>query len=317
LFQKAFRKHAVLMYAAVRLWAQGLTGPVLVKGEIDSAGRQLPAPLTVELLASGHGSRFGHALVSPDGSFAFQDVPPGQYELRITNAWGDLVARDFVSVNGASGPLVVRLPGQPANPPPGDPVSVGRLIHPIPRKAQQEFERSHQDVQRGRLQSSIRHLQRAVEIAPDYVEAYNNLGAQYIALNDYERAIQHLQTAIRLDSSSVPAKVNLSLALCLSKRCGDAEPIARDAVRIAPGLRKAHYVLGLILAAEDDDPPGALDHLEKSAVEFPNAHLVAARILVRHGDARRAVTQLRDYLAASPQARNREQIQSWLAALEH
>ena len=317
MFRKALRMHAVLVYAAAGLWAQGLTGPVMVEGEIDAAGKQVPVPLTVELVASGHSLRFGHELVSPDGSFAFQDVPPGQYELRIINAWGDLVARDFVSVNGGSGPLVARLPGQPASPPPGDTVQLSRLRHPIPRKAQREFERSQQDVQRGRLQSSIGHLQRAVEIAPDYLEAYNNLGAQYIALYDYERAIRHLQTALRLDSSSVPAKVNLSLALCLSKRCGEAEQIARNAVRIAPGLRKAHYVLGLILEVQDHDPPGALDHLEKSAVEFPNAHLIAARILVRHGEPSRAATQLRNYLAASPQARNREQIQSWLAALGH
>ena len=139
MFRKALRMHAVLVYAAARLWAQGLTGPVMVKGEIDAAGKQVPVPLTVELVASGHSLRFGHELVSPDGSFAFQDVPPG--------------------------------------------------------------------------------------------------------------------------------------------------------------------------------PPGALDHLEKSAVEFPNAYLIAARILVRHGEPSRAATQLRDYLAASPQASNREQIQSWLSAL--
>lgn len=96
MFRKALRMHAVLVYAAAGLWAQGLTGPVMVKGEIDAAGKQLPVPLTVELVASGHSLRFGHELVSPDGSFAFQDVPPGQYELRIINAWGDLVARVFV-----------------------------------------------------------------------------------------------------------------------------------------------------------------------------------------------------------------------------
>ncbi len=194
-------------------------------------------------------------------------------------------------------------------------VSVNRLRHQVPAKAQNELARSEQEFRQGHLQSSVGHLKKAIGIDPDFMEAHNNLGARYIALGDNERAVDHLETALRLDPSSAFAQLNLSLALYCLKRGDQAEQYARNAIRLTPGLPKAHYLLGLILQAKGKNTPEAVEHLETSAVEFPKAHLLAARSLLLRGAVGPAAVEFRQYLAW-PQAENREQIEQWLAAHE-
>ncbi len=218
--------------------------------------------------------------------------------------------RDFVIRQN-----VVASPGQPVSRPPSGIVSVNRLKHRVPAKARRELARSEQQYRKGHLQASIEHLKKAIEIDPAYMEAHNNLGARYIALGDNERAVPHLQTALQLDPTSDFAQLNLSLALYFLKRCDQAEQSARAAVRLTPQLPKAHYLLGLILEAEGKDTPDAVEHLEKSAVEFPTAHLLAARTLLRRGAVADATVELRRYLAW-PQAENRPQVEQWLAGIE-
>jgi len=84
---------------------------------------------------------------------------------------------------------------------------------------------------------------------------------------------------------------------------------------MAPEVPKAHYLLGLILQAEGKNAPEAVEHLEKSAVEFPKAHLLAARALVLRGAVAAAALEFRQYLEW-PEAENREQIAQWLATHE-
>jgi hypothetical protein len=73
--------------------------------------------------------------------------------------------------------------------------------------------------------------------------------------------------------------------------------------------------LGLILEAQGKNIPEAVEHLERSAEEFPKAHLLAARSLLKHGAVDAAALEFRRYLAW-PKAEGREQIEQWLAVHE-
>jgi len=204
---------------------------------------------------------------------------------------------------------------QSANRPISGTVSVSRLKHQVPAKAQNELARSDREFRKGHLQSSVEHLKKAIAIDPMYMEAHNNLGARYVSLGDNQRAVEHLEMALRLDPSSAFAHLNASLALYFLKRSDQAEQYARNAIRLTHGLPKAHYLLGLILEAQGKNTPEAVEHLKKSAVEFPQAHRLAATSLLLGGNVSAAASEFRRYLAW-PQAENREKIEQWLAANE-
>jgi tetratricopeptide (TPR) repeat protein len=64
---------------------------------------------------------------------------------------------------------------------------------------------------------ALQHLQRAIEIYPQYAMVYNNLGAVYGHLNDRQHEREAFQKAIDLDSLFAPGYVNLA-KLCLQEQ---------------------------------------------------------------------------------------------------
>jgi len=186
-------------------------------------------------------------------------------------------------------------------------------MYPTPAKARREMEQSEREYHKGHLEASIEHLTKAIGIAPDYMEAHNNLGSRYLALGDYARAVEPLETAVRLEPSSIRPRLNLTLAFYVLQRIDQAEQSAREALRLAGDLPKGHYLLGLTLIARGRTKE-AVAHLQKSTAEFPRAHLLAAQLLAQDGSVEAAASELKAYLAI-PHPPDRAQVETWLTSL--
>lgn len=87
---------------------------------------------------------------------------------------------------------------------------------------------------RGDLARAETLERQALEVDPDYFEAWNTLGAIYIVRKQPMRAIEALTTATRLNSTSGQAFHNLSLALAAARERG----AAREAAEKACGLER-------------------------------------------------------------------------------
>ena len=92
---------------------------------------------------------------------------------------------------------------------------------------------------------------------------------------------------------------------------------ARRAVDLNPGFSKARFVLGLALASQNRPQliEEAVFHLEKAAIEIPDARLAIARIHEAKGEVGEAREELEEYLSIAD-ADEREKVESWLARLE-
>ncbi|HKW97434.1 MAG TPA: tetratricopeptide repeat protein [Bryobacteraceae bacterium] len=209
----------------------------------------------------------------------------------------------------------IDLPSEPAQVPISGTVSVERLQHPIPDKALSEFERATRSAQKKKIQEAIKHLEKAVKIAPNYTEAHNNLGVWYMITGKLQKAATELEAALKLDTSSVFVNTNLSLIRFLSKQYAEAEALARAALRKDEKFTRANYILGLSLVAEGKNQDEAVDHLDRAAREFPAARLEAAHLLVRKGSTGSAAAELRAYLSV-PDVKQRGVVEGWLARLE-
>jgi tetratricopeptide (TPR) repeat protein len=173
-------------------------------------------------------------------------------------------------------------------------ISVHKLL--LPAGAIKEFQRSQKAVRSGNFQSAAEHLQKALQIYPDFVQAHNNLGASYLQLNEYERAIPEFQKAIELDPKIQEAYRNLGLGLFLLGRYPEAEVAARQAWQLNPQLSRARYTLGRILAAEGSTSIEAEQLLRGTTSEFIDARLPLAQVLWNKGDREQAANELRTYL---------------------
>jgi tetratricopeptide (TPR) repeat protein len=199
------------------------------------------------------------------------------------------------------------------SPKPGEIVSTRELL--IPPKAMKEIQRSQSAFLSGDVRSSAKHLERALQIYPHYLEAHNNLGSRYIELHEYEKAAAEFQKAIDLDPRVKQPFNNLSVALFLLQRYPDAEIAARRALDLDPHNFAAQYMLGCVLATEKRNPSEAMELLRQTEAQFPDARLLLAQILIRQGAVNEAENELHEYLRV-PGVEKKQKVECWLARLE-
>ena len=205
---------------------------------------------------------------------------------------------------------------EPATPahlsPPGEMISIHDLA--IPAKAAKEFQRSMKAFQSGDFPTAAGHLEKAIQIAPEFVQAHNNLGAAYIHLQEYESAVTQLQKAIELAPNVEESYNNLGMALLLLRHFPEAETAARHALDLAPQHSSARYTLGRVLAIEGRDTSETVDLLSQAASELPQARLLLAQVLLRRGSVDQAIAELRTYLK-NPEPGKKEWVEAWLAQI--
>ena len=195
---------------------------------------------------------------------------------------------------------------------PGITVPVSQLR--IPSKAVKEFERSLKSFQNGDVHTSAEHLEKAVQIYPDFFQAHNLLGARYVTLGKYEEGLAEYRSALAIDPGPGETYHNLAVALFFVKRYQEAEEAARRALELLPQEVAVRYVLGRILVQQGNVGSESVRLLRQSEDRFPNASLVLAEIFFHQGNLDATANALRAYLRA-PESRNKQKAECWLAQL--
>jgi len=284
---------------------------VSVSGEVETASA--PGDSLVVVLTSGFEME-RRADVRSGGDFQFGDVPYGDYELKVTTVYGQVIHREYVSVNSMTNHISVRLSRQRVERPGSGTVSAARLRHKIPSKARKEFEKGVEAARKDDSAAAIGHLTRATELDPDFMEAHNSLGIQHLKCDGYEPALAQFQKAIELDPGARAPVANLAATLLALGRSAEAETAARKAVRLDASNGISSYFLGLALLQQQKNTSEALDSLERASETFPRARLVIAGVVEKRGDVERAKKELRAYLN-SAKPKDRQSVETWLAQL--
>jgi tetratricopeptide (TPR) repeat protein len=200
-----------------------------------------------------------------------------------------------------------------ASPHPGNAVSVGQLR--IPSKAIKEFERSQKAFQSGDVHTSVEHLQKALRMYPDFIQAHNALGLRFIKLGEYQKALAEHQAALALDPRRVDTHQDISFALLLLNRNKEAEDEARQALDLDSQLVASRYLLGRALIARGRISSEGMEMLRQSEDAFPDASLVLAQIHFQLGHSDQVIAELRHYLKAPSDPDNKQKAECWVAQL--
>jgi tetratricopeptide (TPR) repeat protein len=197
----------------------------------------------------------------------------------------------------------------------GSSVPVSQLR--IPSKAVKEVERSQKAFEAGDVRASADHLEKAVQIYPDFLQARNILGTRYVRLGEYDKALAEYQTALAIDPHLPQTYHNLCVALFFLRSYSEAELAARHSLEFVPQHVASRYILGRALIAQGHATPEAIEMLRQSEDKFPNASLILATVLFKQGHVDQTITELRQYLKASPDPDNKQKAQCWLQQLSH
>lgn len=120
-------------------------------------------------------------------------------------------------------------------------------VHAMPsRSAEEWFELGMAwDSNAESLQQAAEAYGKAVEAAPEWVEARINLGVTLYQLNNIENAFEEFATAVKLDPGNALAEFNLGCVLDQLGRADDAIKHLLRAIELSPSLADAHLNLAL------------------------------------------------------------------------
>ena len=91
----------------------------------------------------------------------------------------------------------------------GGVVDVNELRRDYPQTAIDEYEKAINEAKKGNSEKAARRLERALEIAPDFYQAQNNLGVQYKTLGLYRDAEATFEIAHTLNKNASQPLINL------------------------------------------------------------------------------------------------------------
>ena len=151
--------------------------------------------------------------------------------------------------------------------------------------------------------AAVNGFQRALQLDPGYVKAYDNLGLALDALGRYDEAARSYEEAVRLNRerqahSPWPA-MNLGILLTRLDRLEEAEPLFRESAREDTRFAPAHYQLGLLLEKKGR-PADAIAELSQAArldAHYPEPQYALARLYRRAGEGPMADRALERFLA--------------------
>ena len=275
-----------------------------LRGEIR-ASNPLPGNyLVIELRPTGAGSIRGRrAEVAPDGTFEMQGIDLETYDVVVRTTSGAVLYKQTLDIATLDSPLVIELAEAIDQRPASGPVSVTQLSHPPPKQAVKTEARARRLAQAGQHAEAAAELEKAIRIAPEFADARNDLGVQYVALGRHEEALAQFQAAVRIAPGMSHAHSNLALAWWKLGHPADAESAVRQAVALDPANLKAHLILGALLAGQPQHREEAVRELRLATPEASSALLALAGLYARAGESQQAQEALQEYRRrASPPA---------------
>jgi len=241
------------------------------------------------------------------GKFSFTALQPIQYQVVIHHPGYIEIVRDVNLVMVPSENMQLALipdHSEVGNKPP--PASSKLILDAsVPAEARKEFEKADAILatqKKDRTGEAMVHLQKALTIYPNFLEAQLKLGAAYMDLRQWDNAEQALKRALEINPRTVNAYLALGEVYLRQKKYSEAEKTLRDGLIIEDRSWQGHFALARLYYTEGD-----LARAGRQVVltiqlndSFPEARLLAANIYLKVNNRQYALEQFQEYLRLAP-----------------
>ena len=201
----------------------------------------------------------------------------------------------------------------------GSTVSASALNAPEPAK--KAYGKGVNAMNDEKWDAAQKNFEKAVEIDPEYAQAWSDLGEVLQKKSQPTEARAALEKAVAADPKYIRPYVQLAMLDLQEKRPEDAAAIAGKAVAMNPlefpELYFYNAVANYNLKHLDVAEYSARRATElDSAHEIPRAEVLLGSVLIAKGDRAGGVQHFRKYLELVPKAQDAEQIRKAIAQLE-
>jgi tetratricopeptide (TPR) repeat protein len=255
------------------------------------------SPFTAATVADAAG-RFTFKKLRPD-DYTVAVFIPGRGEARRTVEVGPAAADSHRRVS-----LTLDLKDsdfESAGPARQHSVSTSQLA--IPKAALREYLEAEKDLERHHPDAAVKRLEAAVEMAPHFATAWNELGTIAYQTRKFDRAEECFRQALEQDPRAFEPLVNLGGVLVTVHKLDEAADYNLRAVLARPNDALANSQLGLTYfeMARMDLAEKYLERTRQiDPAHFSRPQLLLAEIHLRRGERREAAAVLEEFLKYHP-----------------
>ena len=202
----------------------------------------------------------------------------------------------------------------------GSATAVGRVVfvQEVPEDAKKQYERGSELLAKEQRNEAIASLEKAVEIFPDYFDALQLLGTEYVKDKEYERAVPLLTKAAEVNRQAHQSLYSLSVAQYNLKQIPEAVESMRRAIVLNHKSPTANLWLGMLLRQSgklDEAEPYLKDADRLAESKSPDAHWQLALLYNQLKRYTEAADHLEVFLKVQPDSKDKEMIQKLIKRL--
>lgn len=181
----------------------------------------------------------------------------------------------------------------------------------IPAEARSEFARAQAALQEAKTGDAIRHLEKAVNIFPDFFAAQMMLGGLYMDAKELGKAERTWRRALSVRPKTVEAYIMLGELYRREKKYKEAEQALVAGLKLDTSSWRGHFTMGRVYW-EMGEATRAAPHVGqalKLKPDYAEAHLLAGNIFVRLNMLANALVEYEEYLRLAPDGEFAKQTQ--------
>ena len=259
------------------------------------------------------------------GAFSFRRLANGTYTVVVDAGKEYLPARETVVIaeptrRGGSGSVFsvqiqLQLRGNERN----KAALLDAALAAVPKPARDEYQKALQAEQEGDSKKAVEHLKNAVNLFPEFMLAYNEMGVQYFRLGQLDGAAEALARAVRIDPNAFSPRLNYGVVLFYKNQFQEANAQLTRSVEMNETSARAHFFRGRTLIRMREFSTAEKDLLRAVALggspDINEAHRFLGGIYREQKNYARAVEELETYLKLVSNTRDADQIRQIIKEL--
>jgi tetratricopeptide (TPR) repeat protein len=283
-----------------------------------------PAPYFKVKITSISGLNF-ETITTDQGRYQFLGIPTGRYRLTAFDPVDATIASDSEEADTSrigSNRLIVHLYIREKSLPRSEKkvgvVSVAEATQQVPKEAKKAYEQGLKLKNDKKLDKALESFDRALQLFPEYFQAFTGRGEIRIAQNQSAAAIEDFARALKLNEEYAPALRGAGYCKLEQQQFADAVQYLERAIAVDPNIAETHLFLGIAnLSLNQREAAERALHqaLKLDPERSVTAHIYLADLYNRQQRFREAADELQIYLKARPDAPNAAKLKATEAEL--
>jgi Flp pilus assembly protein TadD len=292
----------LITFSILTLAQRPAPASVEINGQVRYANGGGPADKVLVLLEFFSGGTVEQILTDRTGKFRFTALTPAQYIVTVRSQGYKEIRqqvdlqttyREHLQIQLVPEKVGVLIPSE----------SSTLLNASIPPEAQKEYDQGRTMIlEEKKVEGGIAHLEKAVSLHPNFLEAHLLLGTAYLDTRQFDKAEREMRRVLEIKSSTPPAYFTLGEVYRRQQKYNEAEKVLQEGLKLEPKSHQGHFTLGQVYFAKGDLAKAGpeIGQTIQLKPDFAEAYVIAGNLFMKARQAQNALGMYQEYLRLDP-----------------